>query len=349
VLDWANSNANPVVVVQRPGRRVRWTHMVGDVVVWDGWSPYETFTVTPFFPYFRRGQTRGMIADLLGPQDEVNKRRSARLNIINRSANGGWIYDEATLDPLQQENLERYGSTAGTNIRYNSRNGVLSPPKPIEPATTPVAQAQLEQEADNDLNEISGVNKAAMGDVDTVQSGAALLTKQRGTIVGIEGYMTNHKRAKILLGRRRLELIQRHYPEERVVRIRGEGKDIRQLVVNQRTAAGIANNITIGKYEVSVDESPLSASFLAAQFEELFRMKSELGIPIPDEWIVQASSIGRKDELVDQIVQNRKHQRVQQLIEAGVAPREAFEIVFGKGGPVPVSTASAVPATGGGQ
>ncbi len=91
-LMWAQQNGVHMTVQNKAVRRLRWTHMVGDVIVFDRWSPYDTMTLVPFFPYFRRGQTMGMVEDLLDPQREINVRRSARQNIIGRTSNGGWMF-----------------------------------------------------------------------------------------------------------------------------------------------------------------------------------------------------------------------------------------------------------------
>src|SRR6185436_7609016 len=78
--------------------RVRHTITAADVVLYDDWSPYETFTVVPYFAYFRRGKTMGMVEDLIDPQREVNKRRSVFLHIVMTTANSGWIHEEGALD-----------------------------------------------------------------------------------------------------------------------------------------------------------------------------------------------------------------------------------------------------------
>ena len=79
--------------------------------------------------------------------------------------------------------------------------------------------------------------------------------------------------------------------------MRGEEQsDPQQIVINQRVAGAIMNNVTLGKYAAHVDETPLSASFLDGVFNELLRLK-ELGVPIPDDWVVDVSSLPRKEEL----------------------------------------------------
>jgi hypothetical protein len=296
-LAWAKENGQPVVVQQRFDRRLRCTHMIGDVIVYDRWSKYDSMTLTGFFPYFRRGMTQGMVEHLLDAQDEVNKRRSARLNIVGRSANGGWAYPKGALDAQGKANLERFGSTPGFQLEYDTRNGTLPPPQQIQPAVTPVAMSQLEQEAEDDLKKISGINDSALGVIDqAVMSGAAIERRQRQTIVGLEHYVAHFKRTKELLGRKHLELIQNFYTERRVIRATGQGNTQVAMIINERTAAGIINDVTLGSYAVAVDETPMSRSFMEAQFEELLALK-QMGMPIPDDFLIDASSMNRKQEL----------------------------------------------------
>lgn len=330
VLAWAAEQGDPLVVVRRPGRRLRWTHMVGDRLLYDEWSPYESFTLTPFFPYFRRGRTKGMIDDLLDPQDEVNKRRSARLNIIGRSAAGGWMYPKGSLDAQAKINLELYGSTPGVHVEWDSKDGRLTQPQQIQPAQSPVAITELEHEAEDDLKKIAGINDSALGHIDRVQSGRAIEARQRQTIVGLESFMANYARTKELCGRMQLEVIQNHYTEERVIRATGGGGRPETIIINQRTAAGIMNNVTLGRYAVAVDESPLSKTFLEGQFEELARMKGEMGMPIPDDFLIDASSIARKEEL--KAMMRVQRQLMQQAAMLGLAPPEGEGQGPGPGG-----------------
>ncbi len=308
-LRWANQEmGQPVVVEQRATRRLRTTHMVGDVIAYDAWSPNETFTVIPYFPYFRRGMTQGMVEPLLDPQDEVNKRRSARLNILGRSANGGWMYPRGSLDAQAKSNLEQFGSTPGFNLEYEQKDGTLNKPEQIQVATTPASFAQLEKDAENDLMQIAGINEAAMGSMDAATtSGRAIERRQRQAVMGQELLMQNFRRGKELLGRKTLELIQNHYTEQRVVRTTGPGRTMIQKIINERTAAGIVNDVTLGKYLVTVEDTPLSRSFMEQQFEEMLELKG-IGMPIPDDFLIDASSMPRKEELKGALLQARQAQ-----------------------------------------
>ena len=307
-LGWARENAQPVVVQQRLDRRLRCTHMIGDVIVYDRWSKYDSMSLTGFFPYFRRGMTQGMVEHLLDAQDEVNKRRSSRLNIVGRSANGGWAYPKGSLDAQGKANLERFGSTPGFQMEYDTRGGTLPPPQQIQPGVTPVAMSQLEQEAEDDLKKISGINDSALGMIDqAVMSGKAIERRQRQTIVGLEHYVAHFRRTKELLGKKHLELIQAFYTEKRVIRATGQGNTQVAMMINERTAAGIINDVTLGTYAVAVDETPMSRSFMEAQFEELLSLK-QMGMPIPDDFLIDASSMNRKEELKASLAAARKAQ-----------------------------------------
>jgi hypothetical protein len=306
VLAYAEYVGNPLRAERRMTRRVRWSQMVADTLIYDRWSPYDTFTTTPFFPYFRRGMTQGMVEPLIDAQLEVNKRRSARLNIIMRAANSGWIYDKATLDAAARENIERFGSSAGVHVAYDSRNGTLKAPQQIEPVVNPIAMKQLEQEAEDDLKKISGINDSALGQIDRVQSGRAIEARQKQTVVGLELFISNYKRSKELLGYKCLNLVQKHYTEPRVFRILGADGQPMTFKVNEKLEAAnqIVNDITVGRYVIEVDDQPLSASFLEAQFAELLMLK-EKGVPIPDDVLLEASSVGNKDTIKQRIMQVR--------------------------------------------
>lgn len=307
-LDWAQAQGEPIIVQKRRVRRLRWTHMIGDVIAYDEWSPYDAFTITPFFPYFRRGMTQGMVEPLLDAQDEKNKRRSARLNMVGRSAAGGWMYPKGALDPQQKRNLELFGSTPGVQVEYDQKGGQLNKPETIQPSTTPVAMAQLEHESDDDIKKIAGINDSALGMVDqAVMSGAAIERRQRQTIVGLESFIANFRRSMELLGRKRLELYQNHYTETRIIRIIGQGNTPVQITVNEQTAAGIVNDLSLGTYKVAIDETPLSKSYMEAQFEELLNLK-QMGMPIPDDFLIDASSVARKTELKVAMAQQRQAQ-----------------------------------------
>ena len=70
----------------QPGQNFR---KVNAIVRYSQGSATDGFSLTGYFPYFRRGVTRGMVEDLVDPQKEKNKRRSAEVEVVSKMANGG--------------------------------------------------------------------------------------------------------------------------------------------------------------------------------------------------------------------------------------------------------------------
>lgn len=302
VMQWAEmeyarrGQPSPLRIQMKPRLRVRWTTMVGDLIVYDDWSPYESYTKTGFFPWFRRGKTRGMVEDLIDPQQELNKRRSSRIDATVRTAHSGWMYHEKGLDKENQEKLRQFGAMPGLNLRWQGEPH--QKPERIQAAAPPIAFERLEQSADQDLTEISGINESLLGELDRVQSGRALEARQRQGVLSIQVYMDNMSRTKELSARKRLELYQNHYTEERTYRILGDDGSFSLQTINQRIATGqIANDVTSGRYSLVIDETPLSASFAAAQFDEMITLVKEGVVPIPvvQDVLVDASSMPQKE------------------------------------------------------
>lgn len=309
VLFYAEQVGNHCEVQRRMVETLRWTIMAGDMLLYDAPSMYDKYTITPYFPYFRRGYTQGMVDDLIDPQMEKNKRRSNRAEIVSKTANGGWKYHQDSLTPEQKRNLKKFGAAPGVNIEWKGDKA----PEQIQPTTPPMAQERLEHDSDDDLHKISGINESALGQLDRVQSGRALEARQRQAVLSVQQYMDNFKRSKILLGNQHLGIIQQHYTEPRMYRIMGANGKFSQILINQAQQdptsglARIVNDVTIGKYAVTVDDAPLSSTFLNAQYEEMLDLLEKLGpaigqyMPMFADLIIDMSSMPRKDEWIERI------------------------------------------------
>jgi len=308
-VQWADSKfaamgkVSPIRLARQRIRRVRWTTLIGDVIVYDDWSPYSTFTIIPYFPYFRRGKTRGMVEDLLDPQRQINKMRSAQTDITMRSANSGWILHKESIADDEMGNWERNSAKSGFIGYWEGKESGFAP-KPVQPGTVPQNYERLEMKNTDDLREISGVNRDMQGVDESVKSGKAIIARQRQGVISIQTYMDNMSRSKELGARKKLELMQEHYPEDRLVRIQGEDGSLDEMRINHRVAGEIKNNITVGRYAIAIDETPLSASFVSAQFDELMELieKGVLPLEAVMDVAIDLSSIPQK-EMVKQRVQ----------------------------------------------
>jgi len=328
VLYHAEQVGNPCVVQPRMVERIQWSTFAGDVMLYDQPSLYASYTISGFFPYFRRGITRGVVDDLIDPQLEKNKRRNAEIEIVSKTANGGWMYHQDSLTPEQKRNLRRFGSTPGVTVEWKGEAGMK--PTQIEPGVPAMAHERLESKADDDIRRISGINESALGELDRVQSGRAIEARQRQSVISIQLYMDNFTRTKSLQGRKHLEIIQNHYTEPRLYRVLGEDGKFVQMMINQKQSdpdtgvLRILNDVTVGKYSVTVDNTPLAATFASAQFEEMMLLLEKMGpaigpyLPLFSDLIIDMSTMPRKDEWVQ-----RMQQVSQALTNSGGVPGAA--------------------------
>ena len=286
---------------KRPGRRVRWTVSVDSVLLFDDWSIYKTFTIVPFFPYFRRGKPFGMVRNLVGPQEYLNKTRSQELHIVNTTANSGWKVEEGTLVNMTVDELEQRGAETGLIIEY--ARGATAPEK-ITPNTVPTGLDRISEKAAFAIREISGVNDGMLGFAAASVSGVALDRKTQQGQVQLEVVAANMELTRHLVASKILELIQDFYTEERIVQVTFDpnpNMDPEELVINQIDAAGrIVNDVTEGEYDIAVTTTARRNNYDEGQFASLMDMRLN-GLAIPDQVIIRHSDLAERDEIADQV------------------------------------------------
>ncbi|MBK8200443.1 MAG: hypothetical protein IPK75_19005 [Acidobacteria bacterium] len=297
VLQWSQLRGLPITIRAEKIKLVRMTVSAGDVVLHDEWSPYRSLTVVPYFAYFRKGLTRGIVNDLLDPQDEVNKRRSVYLHMASSTANSGWQWERGSLTDEMESRMENEGARPGLNVVYERG---YQPPTKIQPGAPAQALERLELAGKEDIKEIANINDSALGQLDRVQSGRAIIARQRTSIIGNEYVFDNFSRSRYLCGRLKLELFQDHYTEQRLMMLEGDTGSLHPTMINQRLANGtIANDITGSTYDVTVDERPMADTFAEAQMGDLLDIVDKGIVPgaLIADIIVDASSMPRKDEI----------------------------------------------------
>lgn len=282
-------------------RKVRWTVTADTVVLFDDWSPYKNFTIVPYFPYFRRGKPFGMVRNLLSPQEQLNKITSQELHIVNTTANSGWIVENGSLSGMTADDLEEHGAETGLVLEYNRGS---TPPAKIPPNQIPTGLDRLGQKAAANIKQISGITDAMLGQDSAEVSGVAIQAKQNRGSMLLQVPLTNLAKTRQYLAESILDLVQGYYTEERVIQITDESdpyKPRQQLRVNEMTPEGkIINDLQLGEYDVVVSSAPARDNFDEMQFAEAISLR-QVGVPIPDDMIVEYSHLSRKADVADRI------------------------------------------------
>ena len=282
-------------------KRLRWCVTADDVVLHDDWSPYNHMTIVPYFPYFRYGRTLGVVENLLGPQEILNKVSSQELHIINTTANSGWVVEANSLTNMTIEELEATGATTGLVVEYVKG---AQPPIKIQPNQTPSGLDRVSYKAEEHIKTISNVSDSMQGNDREDVAAKAIAYKQQRSSVNHTKVVDNLERTDWLLARNVLDVVQNYYTEERLINITHDDvtREAEQITVNQMdpTTGVITNDLTIGEYDIVISSSPFRTSLEDSQFEQARALK-ELGIAIPDAVLIENSRLMRRADIIKQM------------------------------------------------
>lgn len=296
-----------LAIQKRLAPRIRWTVSADRVLLHDAWSPYKTFSIVPYFAYFRRGKPFGMVKNLISPQEQLNKISSQELHIVNTTANSGWISEEGSLVNMTNEDLTSRGAETGLHIVH--ARGTSAPSK-IQPNQIPTGIDRITQKAAHNIKEISGVSDAMLGYESAEVSGVALKSKQERGQIQIQVPLDNLARTRHMVAEKILELVQQFYVEERIIQItnpampdptQASAQD--EITVNQMSPEGeIINDLTLGEYSVVISTQPARDNFEESQFSEALQLR-QAGVMIPDYRVIEYSHLAQKKDIAEEVKQ----------------------------------------------
>lgn len=312
--------ANPnVAVLEKQATRIRWTVVACNTVLYDDWSPYEHFTVVPYFPHFRNGRTTGMVEQLISVQELLNKSVSQELHIVNTTANSGWKVKKGALQNMTETELEVRGAETGLVAVLDDINNMDK----IQPNQIPSGIDRLAQKAEQFIKTL-GVSDYMRGDARADVSARALEANQNQGQNALARVLDNLTRSDVFLARVILNCVQTYYIEERVLFITGgDGRPDETITINQVSPEGeIVNDMTVGEYLITVDSAPARESLEDSQFEQALALRKE-GIPIPDSVLIRNSRLLDKQEIIEQMEAASNSPEAKRSAEADLALKEA--------------------------
>ena len=271
-------------ILTKQQKKVRWTVTADLVVLFDDWSPYDTFTLVPYFPYWRRGRPFGMVRNLISPQEQLNKISSQELHIVNTTANSGWIVETGSLNGMTADDLEEHGAETGLVLEFNRGS---NPPAKIPPNQIPTGLDRISQKAAANIKTISGISDAMLGTDSPEVSGVAIQAKQNRGAMMIQVPLDNLTKTRQYLAEKILNLVQAYYTEERLIQITDESDPMKERVPMK------VNDVVVGT-------APARDTFEEIQFAEAIQLR-QVGVPIPDDLIVEYSHLSRKGEIAQRI------------------------------------------------
>lgn len=284
-------------------KRVRWRVCADKVLLHDEWSPYGSFTIVPYFPLFRRGQTVGAVTNLIDPQELLNKLSSQELHVVNTTANSGWMVERGGLANMTTEELADKGAETGLVLEYKTGG---APPEKIKPNSIPTGIDRISLKATSNIREISGINEGMLGLTGSEVSGVAIDSKEKRGQVQLQVPLDNLARTRKLVAKHIVDLVQAFYTEPRVINIVRdlpmEGTpEFEQLTINQPTPEGeMLNDVTDGHYDVVISSQPSRDTFNDTQFAEALALRN-INVMIPDDRLIEYSNLDKKYALAEEV------------------------------------------------
>ena len=302
--------------------RIRWTVSCDNVVLHDDWSPYKHFTIVPYFPYFRNGRTIGLAENLIGSQELLNKVSSQELHVVNTTANSGWKVKAGALQNMSLEQLEQNGAKSGLVLELTELDGA----EKIQSNATPQGLDRISYKAEEHIKTISGISDSQQGMDREDVAAKAIQQKRQAASTNLAKPLDSLVRTDFLIARNVLDLVQQFYTDERLIVIdqaHGSG-EAEQVAINQVTPEGtITNDLTLGEYKVVISSVPQRETLEDSQFDQAVSMRRDLGIAIPDEFIIETSRLMNKNDLKRAMAAQTQSPEAQAAAEAAKRAQDA--------------------------
>lgn len=192
----------------------------------------------------------GLVRKLKDSQRLHNYWRSVLAEQLLASPRNKWLATRSAVQGFEQQ-WRQANLTDDPLLLYNED---AMPPQPVPPAQPDAATLQQAQMTAQDMRDISNIHEASLGIQSNEVSGKAIQARQSVADVGTYIYVDRLRMADERCARLINELIPQIYDAPRILKIIGDdGKSILQEI---NTPGSIENDVTLGKYYVTVTTGP---------------------------------------------------------------------------------------------
>jgi hypothetical protein len=306
-----------LVVMEQEIPTVRLAIVVQGKVFYDGPNPMgiDEYPFVPVFsyyapqlPYFPT-RVQGIVRGLRDAQYLYNRRKVIELDILESQINSGFIYKEnALVNPKDVWQLTGQGRGLALKEEANMTDVIQ-----IQAPQVPPSMIELSKIMGQEIQEISGVNEELLGSAIDDKAGILSMLRQGAGLTTLQGLFDNLDFAQKLLGNLMVKLIQANFTPGKVKKIL-EGQDPAPQFYSK----------AFGKYGCAIEEGFNTTTQKQMQFAQLLQLR-ELGVPVPDEALLDAAIIQDKKKLIEAInVQKQQAQQAQQMqMQAALKEQEA--------------------------
>ena len=302
-----------VTTVDQEIPTVKLVTVLNGVTMYNGPNPMGIdrypFVVVPFYydpqiPYYPQ-RIRGMVRDMRDPQYLFNRRMIINLDIAESTIASGWKYKESAL--INPNDVFLTGQGKGLALKDEAQ---MTDVEKIEASAPRPELMQLGEQLKALIPQITGINEELLGSAVDEKAGILSMLRQGAGLVTLQKVFDQWDFALKMLGEIEIELIQANFTPGKVRRI-----------INEEPSEQFYNR-NFGKFDCVIEESVMTPTQKQLAFQQTLYLK-ELGMPIPDEYILKLSTLQDKDKLIEEMAkiaqQQQQMQQQQQQMEQQVA------------------------------
>jgi len=295
-----------VTVVEQEIPTVRLAIVVQGKVMYDGPNPMgiDTYPFVPVFAYYTPQmpyfpyRIQGMVRGLRDAQYLYNRRRIIELDILESQINSGWVYKENAL--VNPNDVFLDGQGRGLALKQEAN---MTDVQKIQAPQVPPSMIELSQLLAREVMEISGVNEELLGSANDDKAGVLSMLRQGAGLTTLQNLFDQLDYSQKLLGNIMIKLIQANFTPGKVKKI-----------LNGKEPSPQFYNKAFGKYGAAIEEGLNTTTQRQMQFAQLLHLK-EVGVPVPDDVLVESSTLQNKKELVEAIQRQMQGQQQSQQMQ----------------------------------
>jgi hypothetical protein len=244
---------------------------------------------------------QGMVRALRDSQIQLNTWRNNMMDIFSSQTQSGLMVKEDALVNPEDAFLQGPGKV----LYFKKSANLASDVVPIQPPQIPQSLFELSQMLDNEIMAIAGINEANFGENRQGDDMSGFLQKLRmgAGLMSLQGVMDNLNQSQKALGDLTIDLMQKNFELGKISRILGHEPQPEFI------------DKFFHKYNCVVEEGSLTSTQKQLEFAQVVQLR-QMGIAIPDSYIIDKLTIQGKNDLIKAMEQQAQQQ--QQMQQAQV-------------------------------
>lgn len=302
-----------VKLIEQDIPTVRLAIMIQDKVFYDGPQPLsiDTYPFIPVLGYYNEmmpyfySRIQGICRSLRDPQMLLNRRIILSADMLESQVNSGFIFKENA--PVDVKHLFQTGQGRIIPLKEEAQ---MTDIQPIIPPQIPPSFFQLQETFSKELNLVSGINEELMGSAIDDKAGILSALRQGAGLTTLQPLFDRLDFSQKLLGELIMKIVASNYTPGKVKNLL-EGEEPEALFYNK----------AFGKYHCMVELGFDTESQKQMEFAQLMQLR-EMGVPLPDEAIIDAATIQNKTRIMEVMQKNQQQAMQMQQQQAQVAMQE---------------------------